>query len=285
MLIPRLVKIIHNPAQFGCPAINVLSAEVRPNNPFTLRVARDERISCCRINHKRFIATSLHAVHRLHLGEITQSDSSGPDFLQEIGNAASGSSCQRIRAKLRERQFDTFPQSAGSGRRCGAARGGSCRDARWWAWADSVGLRATMIDGNTSASSKICLAWPKSTTDSTQACFAEEPPQRLAVAGLHPLVRHDERQPPARLEHPQAQLVEVDVQVGHAVVGLVAALQVRLDRAEQLLPDIGRVADHHVEAAAPSKTSGKAACQSKALGCTAGSRRRCCRRGSCGRGW
>ena len=37
----------------------------------------------------------------------------------------------------------------------------------------SVGLRATMIDGKTSASSKICLAWPKSTTDSTQASSAK----------------------------------------------------------------------------------------------------------------
>ncbi len=35
------------------------------------------------------------------------------------------------------------------------------------------GRRTTMIDGKTSASLKICLAWPKSTTDSTQPFSAK----------------------------------------------------------------------------------------------------------------
>ena len=79
--------------------------------------------------------------------------------------------------------------------------------------------------------------------------LAEKPPQRLAVTGLHPLVRHDERQPAARLQQPQPQLVEVHVQVGHAVVGPVGGLQVRLDRLQQFLPDVRRVGDHDIEAA------------------------------------
>ena len=114
----------------------------------------------------------------------------------------------------------------------------------------SAGFRATMIEGNTSASSKICLAWPKSTTDSTQAFLGEEPPQRLAVGGLHPFVRDDEREPAAGPEQAHPKLVEVDVEVGHAVIGRVPRLQVRLDRREPFLADVGRVADHDVEAAA-----------------------------------
>ena len=79
--------------------------------------------------------------------------------------------------------------------------------------------------------------------------FAEEPPQRFAVAGLHPLVGHDERQSAAGLQQPQAQLVEVHVQVGHAVVGPVGRFQVRLDRLQQFLPDVRRIGNDDVEPA------------------------------------
>ena len=79
--------------------------------------------------------------------------------------------------------------------------------------------------------------------------LAEEAAERFAVAGLHPLVGDDEGEQSARFQQPQAQFVEVDVEVGHAVVGVVVGFQPRLEGGEQLLPDVGRVADHDVEAA------------------------------------
>ena len=48
--------------------------------------------------------------------------------------------------------------------------------------------------------------------------FGENVAQRLAVASLHPLVGDDEGEPAARPQNLEAPLIEVDVEVGHAVV-------------------------------------------------------------------
>ncbi len=79
-------------------------------------------------------------------------------------------------------------------------------------------------------------------------------PQGLAVAGPQPLVGHDVGHAPAPPELPQPLLVEVHVQVRDAVVGLrVGGGQVRLEVAQRLLANVGRVADDGVEASVVSE--------------------------------
>ena len=110
------------------------------------------------------------------------------------------------------------------------------------------------MQGNTSASGKIG-AWPKSTISTRASSSAKYPRSGLTVAGPQPLVGDDVAHAPAAPQVPQPLLVEVHVQVRDAVVSLrVGILEVRLDRPERLLADVGRVADHRVEAsfASPS---------------------------------
>ena len=149
----------------------------------------------------------------------------------------------------------------------------------------SVGRRATMIDGNTSTSSNICLACPKSTTDSIQASSRKNRRNGSRVAGLHPLVRDDEGQQPAGLQQPEAQFVEVDVEIGHAVIGAVGRFQIGLDRAQQFLPDVGRVGDHHVEPALGEDFGEGRLPVERLRDGRPGRQRCCCPRGSCGQGW
>ena len=113
----------------------------------------------------------------------------------------------------------------------------------------------------------------------------EEPPQRLAVAGLHPLVRHDEAEPAAGLQQAHSQLVKVDVEVGRPVIGAVVLLQIGLVFAKSI--PAARTAGWPTTTSKPpsANTSGKAARQSSALGMDRRvGDRRCCRRGRCGRG-
>ncbi len=79
--------------------------------------------------------------------------------------------------------------------------------------------------------------------------LGEEPPQRLAVGGLEPFVRDDERKPAAWLQHPHPEFVEINVEIGRAVERFESLLKVGLVGGNPLLADIGRIADDDVETA------------------------------------
>ena len=83
--------------------------------------------------------------------------------------------------------------------------------------------------------------------------FAEEAAERFAVTGLHPFVGDDIAEQAAWFQQPHAQLIEINIEVRHAVEDFVMGLQSRLEGSEQFLPDVGRVADDDIESSfAPS---------------------------------
>src|SRR5208337_268193 len=73
--------------------------------------------------------------------------------------------------------------------------------------------------------------------------------QRLRVTGLHPLVGDHEREPAAGFEDLGSPLIEVYVQVSHAVEGLVVPLKIGLDRAQQFLSHVRRVPHDRIKSA------------------------------------
>ena len=79
---------------------------------------------------------------------------------------------------------------------------------------------------------------------------AEQPAQGLPIAGPQPFVGDDVAQLAVGGEQFQAALVEIAIEVGDPVVGRVPLGQIGLVGSQEFLADIGRVADHHVEAAA-----------------------------------
>jgi hypothetical protein len=58
----------------------------------------------------------------------------------------------------------------------------------------------------------------------------EEASERFGIDNPEPLVCDDEREPPARAQQLQPQLVEVEVKIRTPVVDLITGAEVRLDR-------------------------------------------------------
>ena len=239
------------------PALHVLSAQEGLEHVRAAGVLAEELFPDFSIDDERLVATRLDAVERLRLRELRQRRPVVLDLpVEGLGHLGLQAPSVRREAPLRYGvlvardvlgDIDLLQRRAREG-----------RHRELMVLRDRLALREPAEHDDTGEGVRALEdgGVPEVDQALNRGAPGEEPAQGGRIAGAEPLVGDDEAEAPVRLEDGEPTFEEVHVDVRHAVIGHVRRAEVVLAGREDLVANVGRVAEHHVEALRPAGLDG-----------------------------